>query len=295
MSQVSVSSARRTPHAKRAHRVRKVRALAAVSSLAGAGALVLNPCAAFGDVSHHGFTYSPGLTLQAGSTLTVTKPAGNPATTVFEDGANGANASLALFDSGSTKATGTVSLFAGEGSDGTRQDCAGESEALGSSTHPVKVTKGCSLYVTHLVGGSYPQDDLVNITVAFPNVSQSLTTPGGTPLRLVGQGTSVMLSTDAQVDPVVGTGDEVQLEECSPISSGFDQNKCVSIATMSGTSGAYVGTGPVSTRVGSTACKGGHSVAGAQPCSLWTVEVHHDSSGTYWWPLSSPTAALQFK
>jgi hypothetical protein len=266
--------ARRTRRNKDRTR-KKSKALMVAGTCATAGTtLVAMATPALADyTSPGGFVYHPGTALQAGASVTVTAP-GSSALGLTIDGNNGGltfGTSVASYVGG--LATGTVPLFADDNlANGGVTDCAGESITNGSATFA-----GCFLNTFGTSGWL----ESVPVTVAFPNVLQTLTRNSG-----LHNGDSVFLTTGAGGDPRFANTDGVAVEECSPMPTGvvFDITRCVGLGNMGGTNGSYMAPVAVQDHVGSTNCSG-HSGSTSQ-CSLWTVEVHNDSTGRYWWPLA---------
>jgi hypothetical protein len=230
-----------------------------------------------------GFTLHPGTALQAGASVTVTDTTNIGGPPVGLSIVNINDLVPPFFSISGTfiaayafsVATGSVPLFADDSTspDGVT-DCAGES-ITGGGTGTIG---SCVL----LSSGALDPLDLLPITVAFPNVTQSATSSSG-----LGNGNSVTIKSKAQGDPTWAGTDSVAVEECGPMPAGvvFDVNQCVGLGTMAGTSGNYTATVPVQNTIGSTTCAG--HAGSTKQCSLWTVEVHNDSTGRYWWPLAN--------
>ena len=270
---------------------KKTKALKAAATCATAGttliAMAVATPAGASYTSPNGYVYYPGNALQAGASVeAVTNPvAGAQPLELDIDGASGNTsrgstiANYTYVTSGGTYvgayALGTVPLFADDGlAVGGVTDCAGESITTSTVTFA-----GCYLKTFNTLG---VLADQVGVTVAFPNVTQSATLTTG-----LTSGLPIAVTTNAQADPRFGAMDSVVLEECGPMPAGvaFNINSCVGLGTMTGTSGNYMASVSVQDPVGSTTCAG-HSGSTSQ-CSLWTVEVHNDSTGRYWWPLAA--------
>jgi hypothetical protein len=261
---------------------RKTKTLMVASTCAAAGTMLVAMAIPAGAdyTSPNGYIYHPGLSLQAGAMVTVTPPSGSDNSGLGIDGATISYPLAMEIAPYFSVAMGTVPLFADDGSAGGVTDCAGESITGGTATFAGCVLKTYAPWLQVL--------DVVPVTVAFPNVTQSATSSSG-----LSNGKSVVVKTNAQGDSRFAATDSVVVEECGPMPAGvvFDIHSCIGLGTMTppgvdqGQGSDYMATVPVQDRVGSTTCAT-HSGSTSQ-CSLWTVEVHSDSTGRYWWPLAN--------
>ena len=79
----------------------------------------------------------------------------------------------------------------------------------------------------------------------------------------------------------------------------FQINQCDQLGYMTGASGSY--TANVASQgfvedfstAASTNCAG--ESGSTTQCSLWTVEMHTDATGTAWWPLANGIPINYFK
>jgi hypothetical protein len=274
---------------------RRTKALMVASTFATAGttlvAMAMATPAWADYTSPNGFVYHPGLALQAGGALdnplvTVTAPPGSDPQALFlsnisnRDFSGGGEYIASYGTTGfPLVATGTVPLFALSRVAGETTDCAGE-----SITNSTATFAGCFLKTISTSAFL----DVVPVTVAFPDVTQSVTKNSG-----LFNGNSVFVKTNAQGDIDYAATDAVGVEECSPMPAGvvFDIHSCIGLGNMTplgvdqGQGDGYMATVPVLDHVGSTTCAP-HDLSTSQ-CSLWTVEVHNDSTGRYWWPLAN--------
>jgi hypothetical protein len=256
---------------------KKTKALMVASTFATAGTTLVAMAMAtpaWADYTSDGFVYHPGTALQAGANVTVTAPYPVEDLLLVDPNAPEISSGFTVLSSyRSDVATATVPLFTS--TTGIVTDCGGE-----SITGGIEQYAGCQL-VSADPDTNPPQTvATVGVTIAFPNVTQSASSSSG-----LSNGSSVTVKSNAQGDPTYAATDSVVVEECGPMPTGFTIHNCIGLATMTGSSGNYMATVKVQDPVGSTTCAG-HSGSTGQ-CSLWTVEVHSDSTGEYWWPLAN--------
>jgi hypothetical protein len=283
---------------RRRRLTRRANAFVAVSALAAAGMLAVGSPAAYANVTIDGYTFSPGTAgadgtlagLQVGQNETVTSPSGVTASILSEvsvDQDLNIHPGFVASFNGTHTATGPISLFAGsEGIEfpdpGSITDCAGQSVTSGPQAG---IAPSCGFAVYDVKGTliaivPFAVGPTGNPLLAFPAVTQ-----GVSKATNLNNGDSLTMHSNAQGEYHYASTDQIAVEECRPMPTGFDIAQCVGVGSMSGSSGNYSATIAVQGQVGSTVCaKHGGST---NQCSLWTVEVHNDSTGRYWWPLAN--------